>query len=123
MDKYYVVLEDADNLRLLNFREKCLRGINPDGQKIESIWPIDFNGGYDYISVPFYWQVFDWFKDVYGLDSWIIPCVLQDKVAHSFRINRVDYSEQCYATKEEAQLECLKELISTIKSYTKKEES
>ena len=118
MDKYYVFLEEAKDLKVLGFSVGCDRGklVNTDLIS-KSIHPTDFNANHiEYVSLPLYAQAFDWFEEVHGLNSWIIPTILQDKVLHSFKINGVDYTEIGYTTKEEAQLECLKELIIIVKA-------
>ena len=118
MDKYYVFLEEAKELKVLGFGVGCDRGklVNTDLIS-KSIYPTDFNANQiEYVSLPLYAQAFDWFEEVHGLKSWIITSILQDKVLHSFKINGVDYTEIGYTKKEKAQLDCLRELITIVKN-------
>ena len=111
MDKYYVPLEEAKQLKKLGFIELCHRGAYTSKSIINSGESIDFNKDVYITSLPLYCQIFDWFDEVHGLRSWIVPVFLQEGIKNSFKINSVDYADVSFTTKEEANKACLDELI------------
>jgi len=78
------------------------------------------------ISAPLYQQVFRWFREKYGLCSWIERMYTADSICYyrytceykkdpSSKTHEVILSIKEYNTYEEAELACLKKLIEIVK--------
>ncbi len=84
----------------------------------------NFNEKYDshknkiQCSAPLYQQVFKWFREKYGIHSWIINAEDNHNSFKPFFRGKNIYSQHLidfYETYEEAELECIKELIEIVK--------
>ena len=111
MKKEFVIYTEALALKELGFNEPCL-------MYYDYSWTLVESGVYE-CKAPLYQQAFRWFREKYdliglvegGYDNGknIFTYVIWDK----FKDNSIDVYYQTY---EEAELECLKKLISIVKS-------
>ena len=77
-----------------------------------------------YILAPLYQQAFRWFRENYGLDSYIIPARLEAKKVYDYYIwfTNEKYERDLFIgmnnqyTYKEAELACLKKLIEIVKA-------
>ena len=77
-----------------------------------------------YILAPLYQQAFRWFREKYGLDSYIIPARLETKKVYDYYIwfTNEKYERDLFIgmnnqyTYKEAELACLKKLIEIVKA-------
>lgn len=121
MKKEFLPYDLSLQLKEMGFKDKCF-GFYYDKKFIytHELSPIVGDGVVD---APLWQQVFDWFRYVMLLDSFITPYWFIDgeykvkKYTYSIEpSNRFDEYFDCdsdqYDTYEEARLECLKKLIS-----------
>lgn len=121
MKKDFVPYDLSLQLKEMGFKDKCF-GFYYDKKFIytHELSPIVGDGVVD---APLWQQVFDWFRYVMLLDSFITPYWFIDgeykvkKYTYSIEpTNRFDEYFDCdsdqYDTYEEARLECLKKLLS-----------
>ena len=112
MEKEFVPYEQALALKELGFDETCMRGWYKDG----GIW---YHPDSDIIlDNPTFSQAFRWFREKYGLQAEILwrgdmECFCYK--TGKFKYGSHDFSKDDYKTYEEAELECLKKLISIVK--------
>ncbi len=103
MNKEFIPYEQALELKELGFDEPCI-----------AIW-------IDTIPLPLYQQVFRWFREKYDLYSYIDILERQNgEVIYDYVIVNNDLEEseddRKWNTYEEAELECLKQLIEITKN-------
>lgn len=121
MKKEFLPYDLSLQLKEMGFKDKCF-GFYYDKKFIytHELSPIVGDGVVD---APLWQQVFDWFRYVMLLDSFITPYWFIDgeykvkKYTYSIEpTNRFDEYFDCdsdqYDTYEEARLECLKKLLS-----------
>jgi len=122
MEKEFVPYEQALELKELGFNEPCLAYYsdvelqNPYlsvGRGVKTL--SDMQGGY-YKLAPLYQQAFRWFRDKYGLIGWVegkfkYKYCIESNIPADGQLNRFPFRKY-----EEAELECLKQLIEIIKS-------
>jgi len=118
MEKEFIPYEQALALKELGFDEPCLRGWSD----VKQIW---YHPDSDIVlDNPTFSQCFRWFREKYGLHSFIESynqdengndieyiysyCIVTNKILHK-EMNIF------YNSYEEAELECLKKLISIVK--------
>jgi hypothetical protein len=139
MKKEFVPYEQALALKELGFDEPCLACVGENNEVIIRVGDYrsfsnkkpedsierdfynniikDFNSYVnDTASAPTFSQAFRWFREKYGLDSFVnAEWQSMVKVGYYFNADG-DYSKQpSHLTYEEAELECLKKLIEIVK--------
>jgi hypothetical protein len=112
LEKEFIPYEQALELEKLGFDEPCF-GVyaTKDGYVRKS--------AYDEIgNAPLYQQAFRWFREKYGLWQIVLQNTDIDWTYDILPINGIhDYSLiDVFETYEEAELECLKKLITLIKN-------
>ena len=118
MEIDYIPFELALELKSLGFYEKCSKYFKNDGTQHPSTinYCYNFKTG-DLVSSPLFSQVFRWFRDKYDL---MFPINKDDIGQYYFSIPNsdrlLDTKCYCYASYEEAELECLKKLIEIVKN-------
>lgn len=126
MEKEFVPYQRALELKELGFDEPCLGKFYYNHLEIGGNWRNDdFKEDPDiFISAPLYQQVFRWFRETYKLDSYIKHATLKTEKVYDFYIWFTDEKgdedlfigmDNLYSY-EEAQLECLNKLITTLKN-------
>jgi len=107
MNKEFIPYEQALELKELGFDEPCI-----------AIW-------IDIIPLPLYQQVFRWFREKYDLNAFVyanthisIELSLTEPRKYFYLIDTEEGLEESkdFNTYEEAELECLKQLIETTKN-------
>ena len=115
LEKYFIPYDRALKLKELGFDEECLATIDQTEYVHIKGTKKSPRGSmmYDTIDCPLFCQVFDWFREKYNLNSFII-----DSKSYNWYFNINDMvkddvvSETLYfKTFEEAQLACLDKLI------------
>ena len=115
MNKEFVSNQQALELQQLGFDEPCLMYYDYSSKLIES--------GVYKCKAPLYQQAFRWFREKYDLDSYIMPARLETKKVYDFYIwftNKEGERDLFIGmnneyTYEEAKIECLNKLITTLK--------
>jgi hypothetical protein len=142
MEKEFVTYELALKLKQLGFDEPCLAYwdndklfvIDRNSERIQknSNYKDIFEG---IISAPLFSQAFRWFREKYGLYSWIqlhngyindsfysklpITFSIMDRKTGNKYYERDIQHNYLYKTNEEAELECLKKLIEIVEQKEK----
>lgn len=139
MIKEFIPYNLALELKSLGFDEPCfyqyVRDFDDDGELIpitsETKYPIirnntqvsHYSGG-DCFAAPTFSQTFKFFREKYGLHSYIEPVLVEkanSPIKYDYVILEVshqddlEYNNLPYHTFEEAELECLKKLIEIVK--------
>lgn len=121
IQKEFVPYEEALALKELGFNEPCLSIYDKDSVLQRSLleYPIinsknGFHEKWNIITAPLYQQAFRWFREKYGLKSWIQEHTA-DTFIYEIRPHKLtDYKEgeiYVYEVYEEAEIACLKKLI------------
>jgi predicted GNAT superfamily acetyltransferase len=114
MEKEFIPYEQALALKELGFDEPCFGYYKYEELLIQG-QSKNSDHGFS-ISAPLYQQAFRWFREKYQIDSWIYPNLnglySVSNVRRGVGLGKV--SE--YQTYEEAELECLKQLIEIVKN-------
>ena len=144
MEKEFVPYDESLALKELGFNEKCLAGFYTYVDENLILDKYDYRGKFNinysdkddyiintdktyYISAPLYQQAFKWFRDKYGIDSYVEKMIgggsgiseVYIGVIQKLSLNTDDFSWETpsvYDTYEEAELECLKKLIEIVKN-------
>jgi len=132
MENEFIPFQQALELKELGFDEPCFGKIYADGGSEQLSYPYknsDQIGKVTSCSAPLYQQVFRWFRDKYNLRGFIgfRPNVKQfDCHIYDMSLSGKEYVKQRtheefqkdpkVGTYEEAELECVKELISIVKN-------
>jgi len=136
MNKEFIPYEQALELKELGFDEPCLAvyrggslygsGTSVSGYYEDAHWQLEKNSDYggdknQWVSAPLYQQAFRWFREKYDLFSYIdILERPNGKVIYDYVIVNNDLAEsednRRWKTFEEAELECLKQLIKITKN-------
>ena len=107
MNKEFISYEQALELKELGFDELCLAWHNSGRLFIDNYNAINSKMDFDYCcALPLYQQAFRWFREKYDLFISITH------YENGYSINDL----RRFETYEEAELECLKKLIETIKN-------
>lgn len=123
LEKEFVPYPEALELKQLGFDEPCFGRFDGRGKNKGKIWYEIPNTGQDSIPVgdvlaPTYSQCFRWFRKKYGLHSEIR--YVDDVLTYSYLITKIktntELEEKFRFTYEEAELACLRKLISIIKN-------
>jgi hypothetical protein len=132
MKNEFIPFQQALELKELGFDEPCFGKIYADGGSEQLSYPYknsDQIGKVTSCSAPLYQQVFRWFREKYNLRGFIgfRPNVKQfDCHVYDMSLSGKEYVKQRtyeefqkdpkFGTYEEAELECVKELISIVKT-------
>jgi hypothetical protein len=132
MEKEFIPYQEALELKQLGFDEPCFTYYKNDqlSDILELVKNSEMtnvnNESDDYISAPTYSQAFRWFREKYGLNSWVTKehkykqpfCwYIQDnysKYNSDFMTDGIHYNTY-FKTYEDAELECLQKLIELVK--------
>jgi hypothetical protein len=129
MEKEFIPYEQALALKELRFDEPCFTSYNNKNLVnwwVDAEWVKNSELIEVYTTAPTYSQAFRWFREKHDLlndvgisahrrndvKKWMYSIIYLDK-------NTYIYSEGTYNTYEEAELECLKELIEIVKNKQK----
>jgi hypothetical protein len=128
MEKEFVPYQQALELKELGFDEPCFgkfyhNHLEIGGSWLNSEFNKDKKDGNIFTSAPLYQQVFRWFREKYNLDSYIKPATLKTKRVYDYYIWFINEKEESDLfigmnneySYEEAELECVKKLITTLK--------
>jgi hypothetical protein len=99
MGKEFVPYQQALELKELGFDEPCFGEFNKDEKD-----------GNIFTSAPLYQQVFRWFREKYN--AHIYP---QKFTENTWHVSWGDWESPVFETYEEAELECVNFLITTLK--------
>ena len=121
IEKEFTPYELALELEQLGFNEPCLATIDQtDFVHIEGTeYPIRGAMMYNTIKCPTYLQVFRWFREKHGLNSFVYHYGqdgVLDIIYFAYNINDNLYASD-FRTYEEAEFACLKKLIELVKTY------
>ena len=137
MNKEFIPYEEALALKELGFDEPCLGFYDDQLNKDNSFYLNDSfnkNGRFIYTSTPLYQQAFRWFREKHNLNGEItyLPNVEKygiitsdmtgmkpknlSKNENFERGKKITNNFVKYETYEEAEIECLKELIKIVKN-------
>jgi hypothetical protein len=119
MDKEFIPYEQASALKGLGFDEPCLAFYLNGHKEVIAIGTdrVFTSKDLPIVKGPLYQQAFRWFREKYGLYSWI-TMELGNKSTFCWVLSGEHTSTQYAAyfhTYEEAELACLKKLIELIK--------
>jgi hypothetical protein len=109
----FVPYEQALALKELGFDEPCFGKIYADGGSEQLSYPYknsDQIGKVTSCSAPLYQQVFRWFREKYN--AHIYP---QKFTENTWHVSWGDWESPVFETYEEAELECVNFLITTLK--------
>jgi hypothetical protein len=124
MNNEFVPYEQALALKELGFNEPCLTWWYKD-EFVKPYWERELGYTYesgiskDCVLAPLYQQAFRWFRENYNLRGQIISDYdkfsyqIYSKVDNEYHLIKGGSCDQEY---EEAELECLKELIEIVKN-------
>ena len=116
MEKDFAPYEQALALKELGFDEECLSAFFDD--KIKRCDYVQ-NSKSNYLSAPTYSQAFRWFREKYDLHGKVgIYHFIENTYCYNIISKNVPhyiYKESQFESYEEAELECLKKLISIVK--------
>ena len=133
IEKEFIPYEQALALKELGFDEPCFGYFNKTWSKEnELLFPQyvgeleNWNNTQHLCSAPTFSQAFRWFREKYGLCSWIERMYTADSICYyrytceykkdpSSKTHEVILSIKEYNTYEEAELACLKKLIEIVK--------
>lgn len=123
MVEQFVDFEQSLKLKELGFNEECL------GRYIfktpELKWSLQLvinkNNVLGAVSSPLWQQAFDWFENNHNLEGNIKSCREGENKYYYYSVNEL-YRPSTYrnkfGTKEQARLECLKQLIKLVENET-----
>ena len=117
MEKEFVPYEQALALKELGFDEPCFAYFDREDNQV-----LKFDVCYENknLSAPTFSQAFRWFKEKYGLISYVHPlALLQDTKKWCYEITNFESSwdeDSDLHTPEEAELACLIKLIEIVKN-------
>ena len=136
MEKEFVTYELALRMKQLGFDEPCLaffNGIHLSFSRFDTLGKLLDIG--KCLEAPIYSQAFRWFREKYGLYSWIqlhngyindsfyselpITFSIMDRKTGNKYYERDIPHNYLYKTNEEAELECLKTLIEIVEQKEK----
>ncbi len=120
MDKEFVPWIESKELKALGFNEECFAVYNSVGVVIfEQAKRIRNSAFFWTLTAPLWQQVFRWFRENYMLSSSIIPHTINhsnETMEYSYNIHGNYTTSVTLGTYEEAELACLRKLISIVKS-------
>ena len=104
MEKEFIPYEQALALKELGFDEPCLKSYGIDGL-------LNQNDHSLYVSAPLYQQAFRWFRKI-GVSNHIVTKNYRHTY-HIFYHHIINTEIGCFKSYEEAEQDCLEELIKT----------
>jgi hypothetical protein len=115
MGKEFVPYQQALELKELGFDEPCFgkfyhNHLEIGGSWLNSEFNKDEKDGNIFTSAPLYQQVFRWFREKYN--AHIYP---QKFTENTWHVSWGDWESPVFETYEEAELECVNFLITTLK--------
>jgi ABC-type glycerol-3-phosphate transport system substrate-binding protein len=115
MEKEFIPYEQALDLKELGFDEPCFgkfyhNHLEIGGSWLNSEFNKDKKDGNIFTSAPLYQQVFRWFREKYN--AHIYP---QKFTENTWHVSWGDWESPVFETYEEAELECVNFLITTLK--------
>jgi len=115
MEKEFVPYQKALELKELGFDEPCFgkfyhNHLEIGGSWLNSEFNKDKKDGNIFTSAPLYQQVFRWFREKYN--AHIYP---QKFTENTWHVSWGDWESPVFETYEEAELECVNFLITTLK--------
>jgi hypothetical protein len=115
MEKEFVPYQQALELKELGFDELCFgkfyhNHLEIGGSWLNSEFNKDKKDGNIFTSAPLYQQVFRWFREKYN--AHIYP---QKFTENTWHVSWGDWESPVFETYEEAELECVNFLITTLK--------
>jgi hypothetical protein len=115
MEKEFVPYQQALELKELGFDEPCFgkfyhNHLEIGGSWLNSEFNKDEKDGNIFTSAPLYQQVFRWFREKYN--AHIYP---QKFTENTWHVSWGDWESPVFETYEEAELECVNFLITTLK--------
>ena len=115
MNKEFIPYEQALELKELGFDEPCFgkfyhNHLEIGGSWLNSEFNKDKKDGNIFTSAPLYQQVFRWFREKYN--AHIYP---QKFTENTWHVSWGDWESPVFETYEEAELECVNFLITTLK--------
>jgi len=118
MTREFVPEEIALALKELGFDEPCFTRYYESGKLADSLSYLHHNY-FKQINAPLYQQAFRWFREKHGLDSWVYR---PDEKLNIWGYNTTLHTNVSpFKSYEEAELECLKQLIKIVtKEWLKK---
>jgi ABC-type glycerol-3-phosphate transport system substrate-binding protein len=116
MEKEFVPYQQALELKELGFDEPCFgkfyhNHLEIGGSWLNSEFNKDKKDGNIFTSAPLYQQVFRWFREKYN--AHIYP---QKFTENTWHVSWGDWESPVFETYEEAELECVNFLITTLKN-------
>ena len=141
MEKEFIPYTLALELKELGFDEPCFTFYPKEGKMgfdgkyhsikdgyknstVNDIWIKKYGKNFECVAAPTFSQAFRWFREKYGLHSYIEPVLVEKAISpikYDYVILEVshqddlEYNNLPYHTYEEAELECLKKLIEIVK--------
>jgi len=120
MTKEFIPYDCALALKELGFDEPCFAKYEKDGLfqlfhtiEVAAYLTINSNGVNGIVCAPLYQQAFRWFREKHGLDSWVYR---PDEKLNIWGYNTTLHTNVSpFKSYEEAELECLKQLIKIVK--------
>jgi hypothetical protein len=129
MNKEFTLYEEAIALKEIGFDEPCFGSWEVEKTNIptytHSVTKFYKNSDHPTgkTSAPTYSQAFRWFRENYDIDSFVRRKYKNAvKIGYFFGIDTIkyfkfiDFLSKTYETYEEAELECLKQLIEIVKN-------
>ena len=123
MKKEFVPYKQALELKELGFDEPCFAVYIDKTLIIEDDWLYSTNQDTfiesSNFTAPLYQQAFRWFREKYGIMYTVDNNIVGNTFHGSYTKINSDYESDYtndFATYEEAELECLKKLIETVKN-------
>jgi hypothetical protein len=119
MEKEFIPYEQSLALKELGFDRPCLGYFDPLYKQLV-VWEKESTNSYsNWVSAPLYQQAFRWFREKYSYHHSIyyhksskFECRISDESDNNLSDKLFG---NIYLTYEEAELECLKKLISIVK--------
>ena len=121
--KDFIPYAESLALKELGFEEDCLMywndyGAQATNNRFKLLSNID-EWAHNYVECPTFSQAFRFFREKYNLEGWVTPLVDEQGfvLKYQSRFHRAGFSVEVvgdYDSSEEAELECLRRLISVV---------
>jgi hypothetical protein len=132
INKDFTQYTEAFELKQLEFDEPCFKFYIETGELIPAsyskegtVYPSNSDLLPEWTASPTYSQAFRWFREKYGLSGWINESFIGDSrqgvisIKSEIGLKYYQTTTKLFDTYEEAELECLKELIKIVKEGNK----
>lgn len=123
MKELFIPFKESQEMKELGFDEPCLATYHKELHTIIPIYAEYTNQ--DVNKAPTFSQAFKWFRDTHNLDAWVEEInhgINNDKKQYIFQLpTKTSHFEKIkyFETYEQAELECLRELIEIVKEQKK----